>query len=265
MTIQKIINHSLWKLQLFTGIDSSLKFNSPFSFFRLLSEKRQLKKSAGKEIDLFPIKRFSAHYSDKSDTAGSLPYHYFWQDLHVAQRIFENNPQEHYDVGSSVSSFVAHVASFRKIKIFDVRPLQISCENIEFQQLDLMSDDIPKNQIDSISCLHALEHFGLGRYGDPINFWGHKIGFENITKMLKPNGKFYFSVPFGNPQRIEFHAHRVFSLKYLLELIQPAYNIIEFSYINDSNEFFKNIKFEDELEKNFGCKYGCAIFELEKK
>lgn len=30
-----------------------------------------------------------------------------------------------------------------------------------------------KNSTDSLSCLHTLEHFGLGRHGDPIDPEGH--------------------------------------------------------------------------------------------
>mgnify|MGYP000382217343 CR=1 FL=1 len=38
--------------------------------------------------------------------------------------------------------------------------------------------------VDSVSCLHALEHFGLGRYGAPICYDGYFIGFKNITNLL---------------------------------------------------------------------------------
>ena len=68
---------------------------------------------------------------------------------------------------------------------------------------------------DSLSCLHALEHFGLGRYGDPVDYDGYLKGFDNLYRILKPGGRLYFSVPMG-PQRIEFDAHRVFSMAYLL-------------------------------------------------
>jgi hypothetical protein len=34
----------------------------------------------------------------------------------------------------------------------------------------------PDGYCDSLSCLHALEHFGLGRYGDPIDPRGHEKG-----------------------------------------------------------------------------------------
>ena len=89
---------------------------------------------------------------------------------------------------------------------------------------------------DSISCLHALEHFGLGRYGDRVDYNGHLLGWENIYKMLKKGGKCYFSVPIGK-QRIEFNAHRVFSVEYLVNvMIGSRYKIDSFSYVNDKGD-----------------------------
>ncbi|MEO6633725.1 MAG: DUF268 domain-containing protein, partial [Mucilaginibacter sp.] len=67
--------------------------------------------------------------------------------------------------------------------------------NIEYLKADMM-DVLPDNLVestDSISCLHALEHFGLGRYGDPICWDGHLRGFANLDKMLQKGGKLYFS------------------------------------------------------------------------
>jgi hypothetical protein len=127
------------------------------------------------------------------------------------------------------------------------------------------SNDELNDYSDSLSCLHALEHFGLGRYGDPIDYYGYLKGFNNIAKMLKQGGKFYFSVPLGE-QRTEFHAHRVFSLKYLLEMIMPIYEIDNFSYINDQNEFHEQVEITEEaIANNCECHYGCAIFELRKR
>jgi len=57
----------------------------------------------------------------------------------------------------------------------------------------------------------------VGRYGDPVNYDGYLIGFNNLHRILKKEDKLYFSVPIG-PQRIKFDAHRVFSVNYLLEL-----------------------------------------------
>ena len=121
------------------------------------------------------------------------------------------------------------------------------------------------NYTDSISSLHAIEHFGLGRYGDPIDYWGYLKAIQNITMMLKQGGTFYFSVPIG-PQRIEFNAHRVFSLSYLQNLLSGEFDISSFSYVNDAGEFHEDIHLTDEMiAQNCHCNYGCGIFILTKK
>ena len=252
-------------MYLYTGV---IPFHGNFSLKKYRELKKDRKKilRQAKESDIkFPITKLWPCYSDKDDDAGSLSLHYFFQDLFVAQRIFSNAPVRHVDIGSRIDGFVAHVASFRKVEVFDIRPLETEIPNVTFKQLDIMNKDgIEKNSILSLSCLHALEHFGLGRYGDPINFEGFKIGFDNITDLLQKDGKFYFSVPIGQ-QRIEFHAHRVFSISYLLEMITPHYQIDMFSFVNDQNNFHQNITLtKDLIENNCGCKYGCGIFELTK-
>jgi len=263
----KGLNIVLSKFELFTGIGITVRFSSPFSFFRLLKAKSKfLSQHEKNEANLFPIKNLNPQYQDSQDNAGNLGHHYFWQDLYVAQQISLANPEKHFDIGSSISSFVAHVASFRKIHIFDIRPLDISNKNIEFIQMDIMDSNKTKVycNLESLSCLHTLEHFGLGRYGDPINYYGHEIGFRNMTNMLKEGGKFYLSVPIGN-QCIEFHAHRIFSVQYLLDLIQEHFIIEKFSYINDKNIFFEDVDYNLGIKNNFKCRFGCGIFILVKK
>lgn len=69
---------------------------------------------------------------------------------------------------------------------------------------------------DSLSCLHALEHFGLGRYGDPIDPQGFVRGLANMARLLKPGGVFYLSTPIG-AERVEFSANRVFEPRAVVE------------------------------------------------
>jgi hypothetical protein len=148
----------------------------------------------------------------------------------------------------------------------DVRDLHIAMPSIRFVRADLSAKDFPlTDYCDSLSCLHALEHFGLGRYGDPIDYEGHLIGWKNMSRMVKQGGKFYFSAPIGE-QRIEFNAHRVFSLQYLLKLIEPSYAIDSFAYINDQGEFFADARLDgNTIGNNCGCHYGCGIFELTRR
>jgi hypothetical protein len=151
---------------------------------------------------------------DRYAEGGSTKNEYFWQDLLVARWIFEANPQRHVDVGSRVDGFVAHVASFRDIEVFDVRPVTTQIPGIVFKQADLMCiDGLPSSvngYCDSLSCLHAIEHFGLGRYGDPIDPMGYERGIANMALLLKLGGKFYLSTPIGH-ERVEFNANRVFN------------------------------------------------------
>ncbi len=214
----------------------------------------------------FPMAKWHPCLMDRRDQSGVASGHYFHQDLLVAQRIFQNRPQHHVDVGSRVDGFVAHVAVFRRIEVLDIRGQRSQIPNITFTQADIMSDDFPlQDYSDSISCLHAIEHFGLGRYGDTLDTSGHLRGMTNIYRCLKPGGTLYLSTPIG-PQRIEFNAHRVFSLQYLLNWIKPLFTIKTFSLVNDSGDLISPLELSGtNIDTNFGCQFGCGIFELEKK
>lgn len=147
---------------------------------------------------------------DRYEEGGSTKSEYFWQDLLVARMIFQAAPIKHIDVGSRVDGFVAHVASFREIEVLDVRPISTTIPGIVFRTADLMAlTSEQEESCDSLSCLHALEHFGLGRYGDPINPLGWHAGLANMARLLQKGGVLYLSVPIGQ-ERVEFNANWVF-------------------------------------------------------
>ena len=232
------------------------------NFFRKL---KILKVQKGND-NLFPFGKWYPRLREWKEQGGIASGHYFHQDLFVAQQIFKHNPVRHIDIGSLVDGFVAHVAAFREIEIWDIRTIDSKVHNMHFFQADLMQLPIELvNSADSISSLHAIEHFGLGRYGDPIDYFGYQKAIENIHSILKDKGRFYFSVPIG-PQRIEYNAHRVFSLSYLFEYLSNYFDIEYLSIVDDKGDFHKHIKITDEaIDTNYGCQYGCGIFELVKK
>jgi hypothetical protein len=190
---------------------------------------------------------------------------YFHQDIWAARKIFERNPSRHIDVGSRVDGFVAHVACFREIEVYDIRPISRQVRNIRFVQSDLMKS-AEREVCDSLSSLHVIEHFGLGRYGDDIDPWGYKVGFRCISGLLRPGGNFYFSVPMG-PQRVEFNAHRVFGLRHLMGMIADnGFDVTEFSYVNDSGDLVENAPLTDDaIASNCSVRNGCALFDLRKR
>jgi len=204
--------------------------------------------------------------ADKKANSGQTGGHYFHQDLWVARRVHDSNPARHIDVGSRVDGFVAHVAAFRCIEVMDVRPLGASIPNVTFIEADFMRP-LPDSLVeccDSLSCLHAVEHFGLGRYGDPVVCDGHLLGLENLHKCLKRGGTLYLSAPIG-PLRVEFNAHRVFSVEYLLGLLEGKYEIRQFSYIDDAGAMHENVSLgAPGVQNNFGCRFGCGVFEMTK-
>lgn len=244
-----------------------IKFSkSAKGFPYYISDLVQLKKQKGSDTTFYFGKKYPV-LSERFEDSGIMSGHYFHQDLFVARKIYTANPVRHVDIGSRTDGFVAHVAVFREIEIIDIRIQHSKVKNISFRQADLMQ--LPENMIDycdSISALHSLEHFGLGRYGDPIDYFGYKKAIENISKIVKQGGKFYFSVPIGK-QRIEFNAHRIFSVQYLLDLLKEnGFALDSFSYVNDNGDFTENAMVSaDNLQTNFGCDYGCGIFELTKK
>ena len=225
---------------------------------RFLKDYFAFKKAGGRVDKFFPI------YSDYREQAGSATGHYFHQDLLVANYISRNNPVRHIDIGSRIDGFVAHVASFRPIEIIDVRELQdTGHENIHFKRMDLMNkDSIESNICDSLSCLHAIEHFGLGRYGDPINPEGHLIGFGNLLKMLKPGGTLYISFPISHSDQIHFNAHRVFKPDSVLGWQnETALELMSFSYVDDGGKLHKEVGM-DSVPANI--QYGCGIYTFKK-
>ena len=268
--MKKYFSKQLWLLSLW-GFSLGMFIKNlrgiPFYFRDLSRLKRQRRYGGGKQE--FPMKYFPI-LSDKFASAGTLSGDYFHQDLLVAKKIFVANPVKHVDIGSRVDGFVAHVAVFREIEIFDVRELKSTVKNIHFTRANLI--ELPENMenyCDSISALHSIEHFGLGRYGDPVDYFGHVKAIKNIAQILKPKGTFYFSVPIGK-QRIEFNAHRVFSVSYLWNILKENFDLISFSYVDDAGNLRENVEFTDKsIKQSFECDYvlsgGVGIFELQKR
>jgi hypothetical protein len=221
--------------------------------------RREFKNQGGKVDFTNPI------WTDFFASAGTNKGHYFHQDLLVANLIYQAQPIRHIDIGSRVDGFVAHVASFREIEVLDIRPIAESIhQNIKFNQMDLMYNHSSCNITDSLSCLHAIEHFGLGRYGDPINPSGHLIGFKNMLKLLSPNGRLYISFPVNSSQtKTYFNAHRVFNFKEVLSWHgTEELSLLRFDLVDDFGDLHTDLNID---EVSIRLEYGCGIYTFIKK
>jgi SAM-dependent methyltransferase len=199
--------------------------------------------------------------SDYDADAGVANGHYFHQDLWAARRIFATRPDHHLDVGSRIDGFVAHLLVFMPVAVVDVRPLNAEIAGLQFVRGDATSLDAwADNSVMSISSLHAVEHFGLGRYGDPIDPSGSSQAMAALARILAPGGRLYFSVPIGK-ERIEFNTHRVFAPETILRTFrQHSLQLVAFAAVNDFGELIQGAE-----PSSFSmAQYSCGLFEFTK-
>lgn len=226
---------------------------------------RRFRRALGQEQST----RWPVHFAlpclqERQAVSGTARGHYFHQDLWVARRIYARNPERHIDVGSSIASLVAHLAVFREVEVLDIRPQPAVIRNMSFRQQDMMQENPALDACcDSLSCLHALEHFGLGRYGDPIDPEGYRKGFRALTRMLKPGGHLYLSVPIGQPQRIMFNGHRVFALPTILDLAEGLCQLTDFAWVDDGGMLHEKESMDTPCIPET-LRYGCGIFDFHR-
>jgi hypothetical protein len=203
--------------------------------------------------DLFPI------LTDAGESAGSIGGHYFHQDLWAARKIRERMPERQIDIGSRIDGFITHLLVFMPVTIVDIRPLTSTVSGLTFLQDDATElAQFPTGSVDSLSSLHVAEHFGLGRYSDPIDPDACFKFMKALERVLAPNGRLYFSVPCGR-ERVEFNAHRVFAPQTILDSF-PGLQLVSFSAVGDDGNFYEN------ADPAAVAKYelGCGLFEFTK-
>lgn len=204
--------------------------------------------------------------SDKHAAGGVAKGHYFHQDLWVARQVHAAAPRRHLDVGSRIDGFVAHLLCFRDVEVVDIRPLNSQVPGLSFLQADIMSS-APTGlaPADSVSCLHALEHFGLGRYGDPLSPEGWRQGLRQLASLVAPGGRLYLGVPIGRPA-VEFNAQRIF---HPLQMVEAATELglvwTDFAHVDDDGALHVAAQpSRQDLQALGALDYGCGIYVFER-
>jgi hypothetical protein len=203
---------------------------------------------------------------DRYAQGGAAGSEYFIQDLYVARKIHQRQPRRHVDIGSRIDGFVAHVASFREIEVLDIRPLHNAIPGVIFRQADLMADTLPTlNLCDSLSCLHALEHCGLGRYGDTLDAQGSRKGLHNMARLLQPCGLLYLSVPIGM-ERVVFNANRVFDPLTILQWAgESGLSLQAFAQVTAEEGVQEHAEWSTAIERARGMDYALCIFTFRRE
>jgi hypothetical protein len=203
--------------------------------------------------EAFPI------LTDRFASAGLAEGHYFHQDLWAARKIFQQRPPAHIDIGSRIDGFIAHLLAFMPVTVLDIRPLVSRVQGLTYLQDDATSlSMLQENSVSSLSSLHAAEHFGLGRYGDPIDPDACFKFMDSLQRVLAPGGKLYFSVPVGR-ERVEFNAHRVFSPNTILKQF-TLLRLESFSFVGDDGSLY----LDTEPLALPASEMACGLFEFTK-
>jgi SAM-dependent methyltransferase len=195
--------------------------------------------------------------SDRFSPAGSASGHYFHQDIWAARHIYEARPQLHVDIGSRVDGFISHLLVFRDVYVLDVRPIHTNASGFRFIGGDARRLPFQDDSIASISSLHAIEHIGLGRYGDAVDPQGSSTAIAELARVLAPLGRLYFSVPVGR-ERLEFDAHRIFRPSTILDEF-AGLKLIEFAAVDDDGSLVEHVAPSAFNEASYAC--GLFLFE----
>ncbi len=186
--------------------------------------------------------------------------HYFHQACWLARKLAEKRPAAHVDIGSHVMT-IGILSAFIDTTFIDYRPLQVSIEGLECRQGDVLELALPSGSVTSLSCLHVIEHVGLGRYGDTLSPKGSVLAAKELSRVLKPEGKLFISVPIGR-ERVCFNAHRVFLPETVLAIFSEL-KLIEFSFVDDTGVYHANSRITSVGETEYGC--GMFVFMKEKE
>jgi hypothetical protein len=194
-----------------------------------------------------PYTRFDTHYV----------YHTGW----AARKVREIGASKHVDISSSLY-FSSIVSAFTVVEFYDFRPANLNLPGLVSKANNLLNLSFKDNSIESLSCMHTVEHVGLGRYGDTIDPDGDIAAAKELSRVLSYGGSLVFVVPVGKP-RIQFNAHRIYSYDMVLALF-PDLILKEVSLIPDDALSVGMIYHATKTQVNSQT-YGCGCFVFTKR
>lgn len=234
----RIVSPIFDPIKFFKGITGYFWYLRDLVKFKIKNPKIKIKL-----IDLYP------QLHDKTSNT-ELDAHYFYQQLWLFENVLKNKPKKHVDVGSTYQ-MSGYLSKIVPTTFIDIRPIDAKLENLEVLDASILNLPYPDNSVESLSCLHVIEHIGLGRYGGEIDPDGWKKACKELQRVLAKGGRLYLSTPTGKP-RICFNAHRVFDPYVIID----SFNMLEllnFSVIDDEGCMKTPGNINDCKNQNYSC------------
>jgi len=199
---------------------------------------------------------------NESTAATSYDKHYVYHTAWAARALRKYHPQSHIDISSSLQ-FVAIVSAFVDITFYDYRPPLIKLPGLKVDKVDLLNLPFQDNSIRSLSCMHVVEHIGLGRYGEPLDANGDVKAIRELKRVLAEGGTLFFVVPLGQP-RVCFNNCRVYSYEQIVNYFKPL-RVHGFAFVNGPDEGDDGLLIPEKPQEYVKSKsYGCGCFEIVK-
>lgn len=213
--------------------------------------------------------RFKIRFADlklclfDATSSTSFDRHYILHTAWASRILAQMKPIIHTDISSSLY-FISIVSAFIPIKFYDYRPANLMLKEVESLTADLCDLPFPDNSIVSLSCMHVIEHIGLGRYGDSIDYDADIRAVKELQRVVALGGYLIFVVPIASEARIQFNAHRIYTLSQVVKMFDKL-TLKEFTLIPDNPIDGGLILWpSDELLENQSYACGCFLFKKEE-
>lgn len=182
--------------------------------------------------------------------------HYIYHPAWAARVLAQMKPSVHVDISSTLH-FCSLVSAFLPVRFYDYRPADLKLDNLTSEAADLLALPFADGSIASLSCMHVVEHVGLGRYGDTLDPEGDLKAMRELMRVVAPGGTLLFVTPVGKP-RIQFNAHRIYAYRQIVDCFSGM-KLREFALVPDDTRDGGLIYSASEAQSD-AQRYGCGCF-----
>ena len=117
----------------------------------------------------------------------------------------------------------------------DIKPYILDNPSFKYFICDITKTIFPNEYFDVITAISTLEHIGLGAYGDPIYHKGDFLAVKEISRILKPEGYLFVTIPYSYEYTVTWQ--RIYDWKSISKLFNNSFIIIKAEFFAPTARF----------------------------